>query len=242
MTHDAQRMKNDEAESTCHDFLNLALARLEASAIFLLPAKAISGCEYRYSPGSSSEQNSRVNDYGDSGSTSYYCTRYNLVYHAVTHDRVVSSGYTSFSACSLEAGHGDSIIADLDLERTLIDPKMKASGFSDTSVDRVRAKSQVFGLNNVTLVKGYFEESLPRFPETTFAFVHLDCDTYSAYRECLAYFYPRLSPAGIIVFDEYDDEAWPGCKIAVDEFFTDGPDRLQIICRDNYVKTYFCEE
>lgn len=105
MTHDAQRMTNDEAESTCHDFLNLALARLEASAIFLLPAKAISGCEYRYSPGSSSEQNSRVNDYGDSGSTSYYCTRYNIVYHAVTHDRVVSSGYTSFSACSLEAGH-----------------------------------------------------------------------------------------------------------------------------------------
>ena len=41
---------------------------------------------------------------------------------------------------------------------------MKASGFSDTSVDRVRAKSQVFGLNNVTLVKDYFEGSFPRFP------------------------------------------------------------------------------
>jgi hypothetical protein len=51
-----------------------------------------------------------------------------------------------------------------------------------------------------------------------------------------------LTPGAIVVFDEYDDPAWPGCNAAVDEFLSDKPERLIEICRDNYVKTYFVKQ
>jgi O-methyltransferase len=146
--------------------------------------------------------------------------------------RRIVYGFDSFE------GFGESIVLDLKYERTLVDPSMKAGGFSDTSFELVAQKSAAFGLSNVRLIKGYFETSLALCPETAFSFVHLDCDTYSAYRDCLNYFYGRLTPGAIVVFDEYDDPAWPGCNLAVDEFLSDKPERVTGICRDNFVKSY----
>ena len=142
-------------------------------------------------------------------------------------------GFDSFE------GFGESISADFRFERTQIDPAMTPSGFSNTSVERVERKARMFGIRNVHLIKGYFETSLDRCPATRFSFAHLDCDTYQAYRECLHFFYPKLSPGAIVVFDEYNDAAWPGCNEAVDEFLNDKPEELVEICRENYIKAYF---
>ena len=70
------------------------------------------------------------------------------------------------------------------------------------------------------LVSGYFRDTLQEFSELRFSFVHLDCDIYASYMECLEFFYPRLAPGGIILLDEYNDPPWPGCNKAVDEFLT----------------------
>ncbi len=97
----------------------------------------------------------------------------------------------------------------------------------------------LFGLKNVELNKGYFSDTLTRCADELFSFVHLDCDLYGSYKDCLEFFYPRLSDGGIVLLDEYDDPPWPGCNKAVDEFLTDKPERLQSIKRQNYVKYYF---
>lgn len=59
---------------------------------------------------------------------------------------------------------------------------------------------------NVTLVKGWFDATLPGFlaahPEP-FAFVHVDCDTYPAAKIALSAIAPRLTAGTVIVFDEY---------------------------------------
>jgi hypothetical protein len=114
----------------------------------------------------------------------------------------------------------------------------KVGGFSNTSYDLVQRKLNAFRLNNVRVEPGWFQVSLPRCQDRTFRFVHLDCDIYESYRTCLAFFYPRVSPGGIILFDEYNDPAWPGANQAVDEFFADKPEKPQSITRDNFQKWF----
>jgi hypothetical protein len=59
---------------------------------------------------------------------------------------------------------------------------------------------------NVTLIKGFFDETLPTFLETheePFSFVHIDCDTCDSTRTVLNLILERLSVGSVILFDEY---------------------------------------
>src|SRR5262249_27118414 len=59
---------------------------------------------------------------------------------------------------------------------------------------------------NVSLIKGFFDETLPIFLQThsgAFSFVHIDCDTYNATRTVLKLIRERLRVGSIILFDEY---------------------------------------
>jgi predicted O-methyltransferase YrrM len=60
--------------------------------------------------------------------------------------------------------------------------------------------------SNVTLVKGWFDQTLPDFLAThqgTAAFLHIDCDLYSSTRTVLSLFADRVRPGTILLFDEY---------------------------------------
>ncbi len=61
--------------------------------------------------------------------------------------------------------------------------------------------------DNVTLIKGFFEETLPIFVDhhrdEKVAFLHADCDLYSSTRTVLDQLGNMLQPGCIIVFDEY---------------------------------------
>ncbi|MBW8039164.1 MAG: hypothetical protein FVQ85_04100 [Planctomycetes bacterium] len=74
--------------------------------------------------------------------------------------------------------------------------------------------------NNITLVEGFFSESLTRYRGGNIALLHLDVDLYQSYKETLKFFYPKVVKGGIIAFDEYHKvEKFSGAKIAIDEFF-----------------------
>jgi O-methyltransferase len=118
------------------------------------------------------------------------------------------------------------------------DMNKSEAGFKDTSFELVRQKLVLFGLEHVELHKGFFSDTLAKCANETFSFVHLDCDLYGSYKDCLEFFYPRLSPGAVVLLDEYDDPPWPGCNKAVDEFLSDKPERLERIERQNYQK-YF---
>lgn len=60
--------------------------------------------------------------------------------------------------------------------------------------------------DNVTLHKGWFEDTLPEFLKTCnepLAFAHIDCVIYSSTKTVLDQLAPRLQSGTIIVFDEY---------------------------------------
>jgi hypothetical protein len=59
---------------------------------------------------------------------------------------------------------------------------------------------------NVTLIKGWFNETLPPFLQEhrePFSFVHIDSDTYEAASVILAAAADRIRPGTVVVFDEY---------------------------------------
>ena len=77
---------------------------------------------------------------------------------------------------------------------------------------------------NVIITKGVFPQTASVVADKLFLFVHLDVDMYRSYKECLEFFYPRMIPGGIIVFDDYGAPTCLGAKIAIDEFFVGKPE------------------
>ena len=119
------------------------------------------------------------------------------------------------------------------------DGEKRVGGFGATSLADVRAKlAGLCLLDTVTLVPGYFADTLETLPSASFSFVHLDCDIYESYIQTLKYFYPRMSPGGIILFDEYNDSCWPGCNLAVDKFLAEKPEEPTCITMNNYQKFF----
>ena len=61
-----------------------------------------------------------------------------------------------------------------------------------------------------------------------FCLVNLDADLYNPTKAGLEYFYPRLSPGGVIIIHDYNYK-WPGIKKAVDEFVQTIPEPLIMV-------------
>ena len=97
-------------------------------------------------------------------------------------------------------------------------------GYVDGLIDQVRGNLQGFGIDlqreHVSLVQGLFEDTL--HPPGPVALAHIDCDWYEPVRTCIDRLLPRLSPGGILVFDDYS--SYSGCTRAVDELLAQRPD------------------
>ena len=60
------------------------------------------------------------------------------------------------------------------------------------------------------------------------ALVNLDADLYDPTKAGLEYFYPLVSPGGVIIIHDYNFK-WPGIKKAVDEFVSTIPETLVMV-------------
>ena len=82
---------------------------------------------------------------------------------------------------------------------------------------------------NVTLVKGWFNETLPGFLKThpgPIAFVHLDCDLYSSTTEVLNLIGSRLHAGSVIVLDDFLEE--PGWQHEEHKAFFEFVEKQQV--------------
>lgn len=73
--------------------------------------------------------------------------------------------------------------------------------------------------SRIRIVKGFFEDTLPKAKIENIALLHLDVDLYQSYKTCLEYLFPKVVSGGMVLFDEYDTPNWPGAKKAIDEYF-----------------------
>lgn len=97
--------------------------------------------------------------------------------------------------------------------------------FADTSMNQVRILLEDF--SNCQLHPGRFPETVPaHWQEKRFCFVHIDVDLYQSALDCCDFFFPRLTPGGSMLFDDYGFISCPGIRRALDEFFSFDPNRI----------------
>lgn len=92
----------------------------------------------------------------------------------------------------------------------------------DTSLEAVERTLQ--GCENVHIYPGFFPNTARPIDGMKFCMVHIDADIYQSVKDSCHFFYPRLQPGGIMVFDDYGFRSCPGARKAVDEYFSNKPE------------------
>ena len=85
-------------------------------------------------------------------------------------------------------------------------------------LEEVQRNFERYGLldGQTRFLKGWFRDTLPGAPIAALALMRLDGDMYESTMDGLAHLYPRLSPGGFVIIDDYN--AVQACNAAVDDF------------------------
>jgi hypothetical protein len=94
----------------------------------------------------------------------------------------------------------------------------KGSDWMKAGVELVRQRIDPLGYpdKHLHFVKGMVEDTIPATVPDRIAILRLDTDFYSSTKHELEHLYPRLSPGGILIIDDYG--AFPGSRMATDEY------------------------
>lgn len=85
------------------------------------------------------------------------------------------------------------------------------------------------GLPPPVMHKAWFSDLTEADMPAQIAFAFLDGDFYESIRDSLRLVWPQLTSGAIVVIDDYQSEALPGTKRAVDEWLLAHPARLQVV-------------
>jgi O-methyltransferase len=110
--------------------------------------------------------------------------------------------FTGFPASDLEGETGEAATYTTD-------------NFADVDAGHIYSKFD--NKDKIHLQQGYFPDTSKGLEEKQFALVNLDADLYKPTKAALEFFYPRLSPGGVIFIHDYNIK-WPGIIKAVNEF------------------------
>lgn len=82
-------------------------------------------------------------------------------------------------------------------------------------LETVRDNFARYGLldDQVRFLKGYFKDTLPAAPIENLALLRLDGDLYESTMQSLTYLYPKVSPGGFVIVDDFN--AIEPCRRAV---------------------------
>jgi len=124
---------------------------------------------------------------------------------------------------------GESATAQLEHEPPSDDSHLWARAGMD--VVRTAMESTGYPMARVHLVQGPVEETLPAQAPQQIALLRLDTDWYESSLHELLHLYPRLSPGGILILDDYG--WWEGVREATDEYFAVAGDRPFLVRIDD---------
>ena len=115
---------------------------------------------------------------------------------------------------------------DIDLKGRPAIKKYLKKKISDTKTSWVNASLKSvkntmaltgYPMDKVHFVKGLVENTIPKKAPDTIALLRLDTDWYKSTIHEMIHLYPRVSPKGILIVDDYGH--FKGAREAVDEFF-----------------------
>jgi O-methyltransferase len=85
-------------------------------------------------------------------------------------------------------------------------------------IQYARTAMEMAGIKNAQFVQGWFNETLHTIDPGPIAILRLDADWYDSTMTCLNEYYPKVSPGGLILIDDYN--FWEGCSKAVHDYFS----------------------
>ena len=94
--------------------------------------------------------------------------------------------------------------------------------FSDTSLETVRLRLAAFPC--AVFHPGIVPSTFKEIAGIKICFAHIDVDIYESVLSCCEHLYSKMTPGGIMVFDDYGFETCPGAREAVDKWFSDKPE------------------
>lgn len=99
---------------------------------------------------------------------------------------------------------------------------IEPSGQSVCSLEQVKQYMESWGIPERLLVyhPGWFQDTVPSAEIGSIALLRLDGDLYESTKVCLEHLYPKLSPGGWCVVDDFELD---GCRKAVLETVKTGP-------------------
>jgi hypothetical protein len=86
---------------------------------------------------------------------------------------------------------------------------------------RQNMTSTGYPAERVRYIRGPVEDTIPGVIPERIALLRIDTDWYESTRHELRHLFPRLSPGGILIIDDYGH--WKGARKAVDEYLADHP-------------------
>lgn len=114
-----------------------------------------------------------------------------------------------------------------------------SSGWVVSTLEQTRTLVESVGYPkaNVQYVQGLVEDTIPAVAPEKIALLRLDTDFYRSTKHELEHLFPRLSPGGALIIDDYG--AFHGAQIAVDEYFREKGMRPFLHRVDSNVRIFF---
>jgi hypothetical protein len=96
-------------------------------------------------------------------------------------------------------------------------------------IDDVRTNmfSTGYAAERMHFIKGPVENTVPAHAPDEIAILRLDTDWYASTKHELEHLYPRLTPGGVLIIDDY--AYWRGARQAVDEYFLESGVALLLV-------------
>ena len=98
------------------------------------------------------------------------------------------------------------------------DPHWTLNSYLGVSLDQVKQNFRQFELldDKVRFLPGWFRDTLPAAPIDRIALLRLDGDMYESTYVALSALYPKVSPGGFVIVDDFG--ALPNCRKAVEDY------------------------
>ena len=127
--------------------------------------------------------------------------------------------FDTFEGMSAPTEHDRRAASGKSASEMLQNADRSASIWCYSPLDEVKRNISSTGYpdSHVTYVKGKVEDTVPGSAPGQIAILRLDTDWYESTRHELEHLYPRLSPGGVLIIDDYG--YWTGARKAVDEYF-----------------------
>jgi O-methyltransferase len=127
-------------------------------------------------------------------------------------------GFDSFEGIPYATEHDATQPAIGEIDRTKLG-LLQTTGVSAHSLESVIQNFESWGvsLNNVSLVRGWFEDTVKVRSKyiDSIALLRLDGDLYRSTLECMQHLFPKLSKGGVLIIDDYE---LSGCAKAIHKF------------------------